>query len=155
MPYADPAAKRANDAAYRAANRALLAAKQSARYHAGDKAAAARAAREWLASHPVQAKAIRYCNRANARARQWSDQPLKLSAARLYREVPLSWGCAYCGGDADTWDHAVPLCLGGPNAVENLNPTCTPCNRKKGRKKVAALWRPMDLIDGTIARILA
>lgn len=154
MPYANPAEKRRKDAEYRAKNRSLLAEKQAHRYHNGDKAKAFRAAEKWRAQNPVQAKAITFCNSANRRARRWSTEPEKLFARELLAAVPLAWGCAYCKGPAETWDHAVPLCLGGPNRVDNLNPTCHPCNRRKGRRKIAALWRPSGDPSGRIAEIL-
>ena len=53
--------------------------------------------------------------------------------------------CAYCGkrlawrnygypGARAAWevDHSVPVSRGGTNHLNNLVPTCIPCNRSKG-----------------------
>jgi 5-methylcytosine-specific restriction endonuclease McrA len=39
--------------------------------------------------------------------------------------------CAYCPKKADTIDHFMPICLGGPHRVGNLLPACRSCNVKK------------------------
>lgn len=43
--------------------------------------------------------------------------------------------CYYCGDplNPDTWtvDHVIPRCAGGSNKIENLQPTCEPCNSLK------------------------
>jgi 5-methylcytosine-specific restriction endonuclease McrA len=41
--------------------------------------------------------------------------------------------CLRCGAAEDlSADHVVPLCLGGPNTVSNLQPLCVRCNGEKG-----------------------
>jgi 5-methylcytosine-specific restriction endonuclease McrA len=41
--------------------------------------------------------------------------------------------CLRCGSTEDlSADHVVPLCLGGANAVSNLQPLCVRCNGEKG-----------------------
>lgn len=67
--------------------------------------------------------------------------------------------CAYCGVELDigqgTFDHAIPLDRGGPNANYNLNRCCYTCQREKGTKtpeEYAAykeLWVTCP-IDGTV-----
>lgn len=44
--------------------------------------------------------------------------------------------CAICGTADAQWhlDHVMPLCLGGPDSVENMQVLCAPCNLRKGRK---------------------
>lgn len=40
--------------------------------------------------------------------------------------------CAYCGRNADTWDHVVPRSQGGANSRSNMMPCCSLCNGTKG-----------------------
>jgi hypothetical protein len=46
----------------------------------------------------------------------------------------LKDGCWYCLGMADTWDHIVPLSLGGELSYHNLIPCCRSCNSRKNKK---------------------
>lgn len=40
--------------------------------------------------------------------------------------------CSYCGGEATTVDHIVPLSRGGDSGASNLTAACRPCNSAKG-----------------------
>jgi len=40
--------------------------------------------------------------------------------------------CAWCGGRADTADHLIPLAYGGQNELDNLVPSCSRCNYRRG-----------------------
>lgn len=48
--------------------------------------------------------------------------------------------CACCGADGDfislTVDHIIPKAIGGNGGVENIQPLCFTCNRKKGKKAI-------------------
>lgn len=48
-----------------------------------------------------------------------------------YREMLLK-PCHYCGGEADTGDHKVPISRSGTSDPENLVPACFACNNEKG-----------------------
>ena len=50
----------------------------------------------------------------------------------LKRAFTMASGCAYCGGEATTLDHVVPLARGGRNEAWNLWPCCQTCNVGKG-----------------------
>jgi 5-methylcytosine-specific restriction endonuclease McrA len=39
--------------------------------------------------------------------------------------------CMFCGKRADTVDHIIPICWGGNNELENLQPCCLKCNSGK------------------------
>jgi hypothetical protein len=49
---------------------------------------------------------------------------------------PVEFPCHYCGGlfffGELTKDHVVPKSKGGRDIVENIVPSCGPCNQKKG-----------------------
>lgn len=72
----------------------------------------------------------RYALRANRKAAQYGRPGELLDWTRL----PLGpWFCHYCGSVCESWDHVEQLALGGPNTVENLVPSCLPCNQKRPR----------------------
>src|SRR3990167_924352 len=54
--------------------------------------------------------------------------------------MSMTYGCHYCGGVANTWDHIVPQKLGGRGFVDNLVPCCQSCNSSKGCKPIYK-WR--------------
>jgi hypothetical protein len=47
--------------------------------------------------------------------------------------------CRYCGDEANTVDHVVPLSRGGTNDLSNLTPACKPCNSSK-RDRLVEEW---------------
>jgi len=47
--------------------------------------------------------------------------------------------CCLCCGSSSvklTIDHIVPISIGGPNTIDNLQPLCGPCNSRKGTKVI-------------------
>ncbi|HKY87629.1 MAG TPA: HNH endonuclease signature motif containing protein [Pseudorhodoplanes sp.] len=48
--------------------------------------------------------------------------------------------CEYCGADASHVDHKTPKCRGGTDDIDNLTPSCVPCNISKGTMTVEE-WR--------------
>lgn len=140
MPYKDPAAKKARDRQYREERRAELAAKQRAYYAANRERSDADHAR-YLAENPQIKRRIAFAHQSNRRAAHQG------ACGKLYaRDLPtLADLCVYCNErNAETWDHVVPLCLGGANDLANLAPCCHPCNRSKARRTLEQ-WRPSDL----------
>ncbi len=57
----------------------------------------------------------------------------------------LDGRCAYCGSqlEIETFivEHVTPRCDGGLNNIDNLMPSCGPCNSSKGRKSVEQFRR--------------
>ena len=51
--------------------------------------------------------------------------------------IPCALRLEGCLHEADTIDHKRPLARGGAWTADNLQPACTPCNKRKGsgRKK--------------------
>jgi 5-methylcytosine-specific restriction endonuclease McrA len=48
-----------------------------------------------------------------------------------------SYICYYCGQDADTVDHIVPIAKGGGDEMDNLVAACRSCNYSKQDKSEA------------------
>lgn len=132
MPYRDPEVKRQKQVEYRSKRRRQLAAQQRDYYQRTRVERVASAIR-YLEAHPETARAIAFANGSNRRAKRWNPTPAKLYARDLLVHLPLTT-CSYCPEAATTWDHYIPLCRGGTNALSNLRPACEPCNRRKGRR---------------------
>lgn len=49
--------------------------------------------------------------------------------------------CVYCGAEATTVDHVIAPRKGGTHEVENLVPSCQPCNSSKKDTPVAEWWQ--------------
>ena len=54
--------------------------------------------------------------------------------------------CVRCGTspeDGRVKDHIVPLCMGGSDGIDNLQPICRRCNSAKGTETInwLAIWR--------------
>jgi 5-methylcytosine-specific restriction endonuclease McrA len=83
--------------------------------------------REWRRRNPRKVQA------ANARARAWGrydpDWTDQEWADLLERS---DYACLCCGSIEDlTPDHVIPLSRGGANTIDNIQPLCLPCNRRK------------------------
>jgi 5-methylcytosine-specific restriction endonuclease McrA len=77
----------------------------------------------------------------NARTRDFAANG-RVTGAELRNLVEDYAGlCAYCGRPWEQIDHFVPLSRGGGSSVDNLRPSCAPCNRAK-RAQDLETWRP-------------
>lgn len=47
--------------------------------------------------------------------------------------------CFYCGGPFEEIDHVVPIKSAGDHTIENVRPSCMPCNRSKCDKSLGDL----------------
>jgi 5-methylcytosine-specific restriction endonuclease McrA len=60
--------------------------------------------------------------------------------AEEWQVLCSAWGgrCAYCSCDPQrpVIEHVVPICRGGRTTLENIVPSCNPCNRRKGTKSL-------------------
>lgn len=92
----------------------------------------------WRNSHPDAQRAISV--RQNAKRRSHLKNTLREPYTKEDLATVLDFyggKCAYlCGQEFAEWDHVVPLAKGGADAVWNLVPACTNCNRKKH----ASIW---------------
>ena len=71
------------------------------------------------------------------RRKEETEAPYRHIPERVKREVWRRDGgrCVYCGSRSFLeYDHIVPVSLGGPNTVRNVQLLCEPCNRSKSNK---------------------
>ena len=72
----------------------------------------------------------------------FDDKRIREALALLGQDPDAVILCAYCGAEAETWDHVHATVLksgfsGHGHRLGNLLPCCKPCNSKKGNKD----WR--------------
>lgn len=83
--------------------------------------------------HPEYAAAKNAARRARMINARGSCSPTQLAdRVRFYGNM-----CVYCGADAETIDHVIPLARGGSNWPANFRPACHSCNSSKTDKKIA------------------
>jgi 5-methylcytosine-specific restriction endonuclease McrA len=70
--------------------------------------------------------------------------------SRAYRKARLAclqrdgYVCHYCGQDATTADHVIPIIAGGdPISLDNMVACCASCNSRKGSRGQGAFLRTM------------
>jgi hypothetical protein len=72
----------------------------------------------------------------------FDDQRMRKAIVALGQDPDSALRCAYCGGEAETWDHIHATVRdkkfsGHGHRIGNLLPCCKTCNSKKGNKD----WR--------------
>lgn len=97
-----------------------------------------------------KAEAIKNSPHWQAQSQRWRQTYNHTRRARIKgsgtRFTPTEWQklcvyydhhCLCCGLEKPlTPDHIVPLACGGSNAIENLQPLCLDCNRRKANKTI-------------------
>ena len=72
-------------------------------------------------------------SRAFYRAAAYGWRGANFTGAEWLALVAASGGrCLRCGEPDPTVDHVIPLALGGPNTIENVQVLCASCNSEKG-----------------------
>ena len=61
-----------------------------------------------------------------------SGRPHRRRVANVLRRD--GYVCHYCGGEATTGDHVIPIVKGGVDEESNMVASCQPCNLSKGAK---------------------
>ncbi|ODR06427.1 hypothetical protein BHQ21_11600 [Mycobacterium sherrisii] len=120
------------DRAYRAANRVAI-----AEYRRAYRAANREILADQMRTYRQEKRHVAWARTYRARARRYGLEPVVESFT--YADVIARYGdaCAHCGGTFDELDHyPTPVIEGGPHALDNVRPACTPCNR--GRVQTAA-----------------
>jgi hypothetical protein len=104
--------------------------------------------REWNAANRERCRANfeRWKDMHPGRLAEWHRQRrARLRVGQSYSEAEwhallaiFGYRCAACGVDARatregflTPDHVIPVCMGGPNTIDNIQPLCLDCNRRK------------------------
>jgi 5-methylcytosine-specific restriction endonuclease McrA len=68
----------------------------------------------------------------SARLKNGNDRTWRKIRERiLIRDAYL---CQYCGNDANTVDHVLPVSRGGTDEPDNLLAACTRCNSSRGNR---------------------
>ena len=67
----------------------------------------------------------------DTRAPGWQRYPAEYRANRL-KILEGNPPCHWCGAPADTADHLTPRAHGGSHGLDNLVPSCGPCNYSRG-----------------------
>lgn len=95
----------------------------------------------------------------------WRDTPARL--ALVERSSPAGYNteryrrrlqiydsnngcCKYCGDLlSGLWeaDHVIPKSRGGSNALENMAPSCVPCNQVKLARTPSEMYRAMQVLS--------
>jgi 5-methylcytosine-specific restriction endonuclease McrA len=90
---------------------------------------------KWRAEHPEAART----HRATQRAKELGIEGSYTEAEWIELQEYYNYHCLSClqqfPGDLEA-DHVRPLQQGGTNTIDNIQPLCTPCNRKKGTRYV-------------------
>lgn len=101
-----------------------------------DECAAAHRAKtyDYLATHPESLEQQREARRSIKRARQYEERFGEYVDWQIIRELRAQ-PCVGCGlSPAKGVDHIIPRERDGQNVIENLQPMCPPCNKRKGRR---------------------
>lgn len=119
-------------AAWYQTNRPEILARQNARYAANPLPQRARS-NAYRAANPKKNAAYQAAWRARAAGATGSHTQEEWEA--LLRQ--FDGKCAYCGADATTRDHVVPLIRGGADSIDNIAPACHSCNSSKRDRPVS------------------
>lgn len=87
--------------------------------------------REHHAQHPH----LKWRYRYEERMREAGMLPLVGDFTRADVVDRYGDACAHCGGPFQELDHyPVPVSAGGPHTLDNVRPSCVPCNRRSWRQ---------------------
>lgn len=164
---ANAEANRARARAWSAANRERVRTVAKQRYQKYPQEYKQRAA-DWAKEHPERRREIRMQSQqrrrekkavSNQRWRRANPQNVTAAnhrrrwrkhgqhfTAKEWRDLRERYGnkCLCCGSTKRiTVDHVVPLVAGGSNTIDNIQPLCWTCNRRKWAKTID--YRPLHL----------
>ncbi|MCZ0727960.1 HNH endonuclease [Mycolicibacterium iranicum] len=119
--------------AYQQANREATNARKR-KYHAANREAATARQRKYHAANPH----VYWESRYRLRARRFGFDPVVESFTRADLVARYGDACFHCGGDFEELDHfPIPVSQGGPHALDNCRPSCTPCNQRSWKADAA------------------
>ncbi len=116
---------------YREANREQIA-KQRRSHREANREQEAERMRRWREANPELVVEMSHRRRARKLA---ATIGVVTGAGLAAKWAYWSGRCWMCGAEADTWDHVIPLVLGGPHCLSNLRPACRSCNSRKGARR--------------------
>jgi 5-methylcytosine-specific restriction endonuclease McrA len=92
--------------------------------------------RDYQRRNPEKVRAWEMNARARRYDRGWEHRGHHGVTVEELRGIREVFGdlCVYCGEQATTLDHVIPLARGGPHEVSNLVPACSDCNLRKHNK---------------------
>lgn len=93
---------------------------------------------EWRRKNPEKARRSMAIRKARYRARQRMADGSFTNGEWELLKIRYNFTCVDCKKREPeiklSVDHVIPLSRGGSNWIENIEPRCMPCNRKKGAK---------------------
>lgn len=133
MPYKDPQAKKANDERYYRSKKTDIRAKQKV-YNAKNANKNIERVRAWRKNNPGLAQH----NSSMSRAKSFGAEGSYSLGDWETLKKQYGHKCPHCGRSEPeiklTRDHIIPLSRGGSNFIENIQPLCGDCNRRKHAK---------------------
>jgi 5-methylcytosine-specific restriction endonuclease McrA len=63
------------------------------------------------------------------------------------------WTCHYCGQEATTVDHVIPISKGGTDEAQNMVAACNPCNSGKRDRMTPTFFERVSLPTTPIGKI--
>jgi 5-methylcytosine-specific restriction endonuclease McrA len=92
------------------------------------------ALKRWIAEH----RDYKHAEKRNRRAQKRTNGGVV--TAKEWQSILDKYNhkCLACGkSDVKlTMDHVIPIKLGGPNTIDNIQPLCSTCNSRKGSKHI-------------------
>ncbi len=94
--------------------------------------------KEWRARNKEKCKIGNARRKANRRARERSAEGSFTEGEWETLKIQYNWTCPRCKKREPeinlTVDHIIPLSKGGSNWIENIQPLCLDCNKRKATK---------------------
>lgn len=98
--------------------------------------------RAWYEANKALVKAYKHRRRVLAR----TEDADRFTAQEIFERD--GWTCQLCGkhldpavkypsNDSPSLDHIIPIALGGPHTLANVQAACMGCNRSKGARRIA------------------
>lgn len=107
---------------------------------------------QWARDHPEAKHATdqKYRGRRSSALGSYTGKEFKELC------IHMGWVCIYCGElltpKTACADHMTPLSRGGDNTIDNIVPSCSSCNSRKGTKTVEEFLQYLEVIDDRLRK---
>jgi hypothetical protein len=93
--------------------------------------------------------------RQHAHARKRGVKPVPYAGQQFLTEL-FAGRCAFCGSEATTWDHLIPVTRRGETTPGNVVPACASCNSSKNNRELFAWMRRKGFVpsDELVERLI-